>query len=120
MSVSTVVGVFFNRNGELLTIRNSRGIDVPGGHTEGKETIEQTIIRETYEEAGAIIKNIRIIDEVRTQTGTYRGKSMAFVTGEVISFDKKKAKFLAISAFLEAYTQNKQMMSMILQKVKRI
>ena len=101
-----------------MTIQNSRGIDVPGGHIEVGETIEQAIIREIFEEAGAAVSNIRIFEELQTRAGKYNGKNMIFVTGKVLSFDKKKAKFLPIVSFLKLYTQNKRMMRVILKKAK--
>lgn len=119
MNISAVIGIFFDQNYSLLTIQNSRGVDVPGGHKEKGETVEQTITREAYEEAGAVINNIQIVEEIKTKSGIYHNRNMAFVTGEIISFDRKKAKFMAIPAFLETYTQNKQLMEKVLRKAER-
>ncbi len=41
--------------------RDSRQLDIPGGHTEQGETPEQTAVRETYEETGVRINNLRLI-----------------------------------------------------------
>ena len=45
------------REGERLT----RTLDIPGGHIEGKETPEQSVIRETFEETGVIIKSPKLV-----------------------------------------------------------
>lgn len=120
MRTSAVIGIFFDRNGDILTIKNSRGIDVPGGHTESGETIEQTIVREAYEEANAVINNFQIVEEIQTKTGIYHGQNMAFVTGRIISFDRNKATLITIADFLKTYSQDKQLMKTILRKAKKM
>ena len=120
MNTSAVIGVFFDQNENLLTIKNSRGIDVPGGHTKNGETVGQTIIREAYEEAGAVIKNIQIVEKIQTKTGMYRDQNMIFVTGKVVSFDIKRAKLSSMTVFLKEYTQKKQLMRKVLRKAKNV
>ena len=119
MNTSAVIGIFFDQNDNILTIKNSRGIDIPGGHAESGETVKQTIIREAREEAGAVIDDIQLIKKIQTKNGVYLGKSMVFVMGKVISFDKRKANLMTITDFLEAYRQNKSLMKIILRKVKK-
>lgn len=120
MNTSAVIGILFDRNGDILTIKNSRGIDIPGGHTENGETVEQTITRETHEEAGAIIKNIQFIEKIQTESGIYKGREIDFIIGEIISFDKRKAKLMTIADFLKTYSQDKQLMKTILRKAKKM
>lgn len=119
MNTSAVAGIFFDQNGNILTIKNSRGTDIPGGHTENGETVKQTIIREAREEAGAIIDNVQLIKKIQAKNGVYLGKSMVFVMGKVISFDKRKANLMTTTDFLKVYSQNKLLMKILLQKAKK-
>ena len=117
-NVSAVIGVFFNQEGKILTIENTRGIDVPGGHVKHGETIRETIIRELLEEGGAVVRNIRIIDILTSRSGDYKDMTMVFVTGEVDSFDEEKARMMTIEEFLKVYSQDKGLMLRILEKAK--
>ena len=58
------VGVFIWKNGKFLlgqrkNVRGAGTWSVPGGHMEGGESFEQTVKRETMEEVGIRIGNIR-------------------------------------------------------------
>lgn len=45
-------------NGSLLLIQNrKRGWEIPGGHIEEGEEVEQALVREVMEEAGAVVEN---------------------------------------------------------------
>jgi len=43
-------------DGKVLSVRNERGWDVPGGHLEGEENILDGLRREIDEEAGAVFQ----------------------------------------------------------------
>ena len=120
MIISAVIGIFFDHKGRILTIENARGIDVPGGHVELGETPEATIKRELLEEAGATVKNIKVIDSITSNLGKYKNKTMVFMTGRVDSFDASKAKMMIIDDFLDIYSQNKGLIKRMLQKAKAI
>ncbi len=47
----------------LLTRHSSRGVEFPGGKAELGESIEQAAIRETFEETGVTIRNLKKIAE---------------------------------------------------------
>lgn len=50
--VTTVHGVFFNTESEILLVRHKkRGWEVPGGHIESGELFEDAMRRELYEES---------------------------------------------------------------------
>jgi len=119
MTISAVIGIFFDHKGQILTIENFRGVDVPGGHVKRGETPEATIKRELSEEAGATVKNIKVIDSVTSNLGKYKNKTMVFMTGRVDSFDASKAKMMIIDDFLDIYSQDKELMKKMLQKAKK-
>ncbi len=59
------VGVIVRRNGKVLVGKRLADLgkgtwSVPGGHLEYSETFEDCAKRETHEEAGILIKNVKI------------------------------------------------------------
>lgn len=61
--ITQVYGIVFNDNGEILICRESKdgSWQIPGGHPEKDETIEETLQRELFEEVDVEIKNIKPI-----------------------------------------------------------
>lgn len=61
--IMQVYGICFNQSGEILVARKSGKSHwaIPGGHPEGTETIQETLIREMIEEADVKIKNIHVV-----------------------------------------------------------
>ena len=60
VSNTTAAFVFGFYKNQLVLARNlKRGIEIPGGHIEPGETVEQSGIREIKEETGAIVKKVR-------------------------------------------------------------
>lgn len=53
---TVTVGVVFHHNGVIMT-RNHRGWELPGGHIESEETLEEALFREVEEEGGIKIDN---------------------------------------------------------------
>jgi 8-oxo-dGTP diphosphatase len=66
----TIKAVVFNKKGEVLLIKrgleelNGGKYDLPGGHIEKNETIEEALVREVKEETGLDVKKGEIIDTV--------------------------------------------------------
>ncbi len=61
--ITQVYGIVFNDKNEILVCRESEDASwqIPGGHPENNETIEQTLERELIEEVDAEIENIKIL-----------------------------------------------------------
>src|SRR5258708_27034483 len=61
--ITQVYGICFNEKGEILVCRESKDAkwQLPGGHPENKETVEETLKRELIEEADVKVKNFRVL-----------------------------------------------------------
>ncbi|MCA9951960.1 MAG: NUDIX domain-containing protein [Anaerolineales bacterium] len=57
--VTAVFGLIFSGGRFLMTKLRSRGWDIPGGHVEPRETPEETVRREIYEETAVRVTNLR-------------------------------------------------------------
>ena len=106
--VSAVFVFALNNQKQLLATKNERGWDIPGGHTETNEELEDALIREVLEETSTTIKNIHLRYSVSYPE---RGdKKMLFYTAdidEVLSFQKRddvfERAFLTPKELLEIY-----------------
>lgn len=83
ISFDTVLVILRHENEYVFVKHKTRNWEFPGGHREHNESIEEVAQRESWEEAGANIKNIHYI-------GYYElplGHKTAVVTANVQSFD---------------------------------
>lgn len=71
----------------LLTKHRKRGIEFPGGKAEQGESIEAAVIRETYEETGVSISNIRQFAEYVVESNITFCK--AVFTGDIVSIQEE-------------------------------
>ncbi|WP_301107626.1 NUDIX domain-containing protein [Sporosarcina sp.] len=69
----------------LLTKHRIRGFEFPGGKAEPGESIEQAAIRETFEETGVTIENVRSFAEYVVFTAPPFCK--AVFTGDIVGID---------------------------------
>jgi len=99
-------GYFLDSKGNILA-RESHGIIIfPGGGPNKNEDIIKAMIRETKEETGAIVKNIKKIGVIRIVWGSnwaktekqksryklFQGDEMHFFTGDIESFEEPELK----------------------------
>lgn len=96
---------------KILTIKNERGWDIPGGHIEEGEDCIEALIREVQEEAGATFSDPKLLAIVESDTqGKYKDKVMFIYTtdifelGEFIpSEDAIDREIIEIEEFLKRY-----------------
>lgn len=78
------------KNNWLLTNHKKRGFEFPGGKAENGETIEETALREVFEETGAVLKALYYIGEYEVREGEHCFVKAIFY-GEVEEFKQKES-----------------------------
>ena len=64
--VTAVLTLCFSGNRLLMIKHDERGWDIPGGHIEPGETLEETLRREVLEEAGATLSELKCFAHFKT------------------------------------------------------
>lgn len=96
-------GYFFFGD-KILAVKRGSYIEFPGGGFNEEETAEKAIIRETKEEAGAIIKNLTKIgviyfdwaknwaktEKQKARYKIFRGEEMHLFKGEIVKIEEAK------------------------------
>jgi 8-oxo-dGTP pyrophosphatase MutT (NUDIX family) len=92
---------YFLQDGKILVKDSGKGFLIfPGGGIDQNETVEQGMIREVFEETGAVVKNLEKLGVVRTvwdknwaktekqklRYEQYQGDEMHFFKGDIIKF----------------------------------
>lgn len=85
-----VLVICFYKNNWLLTKHKKRGLEFPGGKAEEGETIEETALREVFEETGAVLKNLSYIGEYEVSEGDHTFVKAIFY-GEAEKLEKKES-----------------------------
>ncbi len=96
---------------KILSIKNDRGWEIPGGHIEYGETHEEALIREVQEEAGATFFNPKLLAIIESDNqDKYKDKVMLiyitnnFKIGKFTpSEDAFERESIEIKDFLERY-----------------
>lgn len=65
--VTSVSVVIFTAHGSMVATDDKRGKDLPGGHVaEGEDSCEETACRESLEEAGVTLRNLRFLRAIES------------------------------------------------------
>ena len=78
----TVGPLIFNKKGELLLVKSRKWGDrltIPGGHVELFESIEHATIRETLEETGLKVKNLKFVCHQEVIQRAINGVKMHYI-----------------------------------------
>lgn len=109
-------GYFFDTSQNILAKIDGERIIFPGGGLELHETAEQAIIRETQEETGAIVCNVKLIDiytfiypnnwattdKQRKRFATFQGEKMHFFVGKIEKMCKRELSESAEDSWAES------------------
>lgn len=94
---------YFLYSGEVIVRDSGEGyLEFPGGGVDAGESPENALIRETYEETGAVIESLKSLgtlrfvwdenwaktDKQKKRYSQFQGEEMHFFTGRVIDFRK--------------------------------
>lgn len=100
-------GYFIDSNGKILAKDTQKGfLGFPGGGINPRESEEQAILRETKEETGAIIKNLKKVKMIRfiweknwaknekqkQRYNHFQGEEMHFFQGEIETIKEPSKK----------------------------
>ena len=116
---SKVSAVFFLgiKDNQILSIRNERGWDIPGGHVEEGEALLEALRRETLEEASA--KFMKVKPFLYLSSDDYDKVMLFYFTNDFVleEFKPHEDSFeravLSIEDFLSKYYGDKEMMRRI-------
>src|SRR3989344_90923 len=99
-------GYFLDDKGNILAKESNGIILFPGGGVDKNEEMTKTVIRETKEETGAIVKNIRKLDTIKivwspnwaktekqkSRYTAFQGEEMHFFMGSIEGFEEPEIK----------------------------
>ena len=99
-------GYFFDNSGNVLAREMENFLALPGGGVDENEDIEKALIREALEEAGAIVKNLKKVAELKFVYGPnwaktekqrkrykiFKGEDMHFFCEDIEKFEEPYEK----------------------------
>ncbi|RAL57602.1 hypothetical protein BLD25_01570 [Candidatus Gracilibacteria bacterium GN02-872] len=122
--VTSIAGVIFDENGDIVTIELDRGIDIPGGHIKIGETIKEALIRECMEEAFIEIDDLKISSIIESDYFGTKKEDLTYMLifsgklkKELLFQENKESKkriYISPKDFLLNYTGNKEFMEKII------
>lgn len=103
-SVSSVHAIIFHSS-KIVVIQNKRGLDIPGGHVEKNETLDEALRREIKEEAELDVENpLKFILSLSLRKPS--SPKMLFAVSQTKN-TPQNGNLMTISDFLAVYTQTK-------------
>ena len=99
-------GYFFDKKKNILAKQINEILVFPGGGVDDNESPLRALIRETFEETGAIVRNLKKLEELKFVWGKtwaktekqkkrykkFYGEDMSFFVGEIDRFEEPKKK----------------------------
>lgn len=120
--ISAVFLIAFDGD-KILSARNERGWDIPGGHLEGEETLLEGLHREIIEEAGADFENAQAF---ATLHADWTDKIMLFFVSNNFTLgvfepteDAFERDVLSIEELIERYHGDKKMLTLLIGGAKK-
>ncbi len=110
---------------KIITARNERGWDIPGGHVEPIDAnLIEALKREVDEEAGAVIDNVKPFAVVRVKG---ENRVMLFYVSndcKLIEFIPKEDAFerelMTVPEFIEKYHWKKEAMALLIKRAQEV
>ncbi len=102
--ITAVCAFVFDKDGNILAVKNSRGWDIPGGKVEKGESSDGAVIREVFEEASVVVDKVQLF---HIQEFSSLGWRIAYYHCNLIEiktfqkeFETTHREFMSISDFL--------------------
>lgn len=88
--VTSVSVIPMTESGEIVAVRlKNRGLDIPGGHVEKHEkTPEETLNRELMEEANVTVKDLKLVEVIKSNYFGDRPEDVSFMLIYVAKVDE--------------------------------
>ena len=110
-------------DGKVLSVRNERGWDVPGGHLEGEENILDGLRREIDEEAGAVFQSAEPYAVLSSQKSSRVMVFFAAPSCRLETFtsseDALERDLLPAGELLSRYHGDKVLLSQLLEEAQK-
>ncbi|BAZ39097.1 NUDIX hydrolase [Calothrix sp. NIES-4101] len=128
--ITCVVVLPFTHDGNLVTVRLQRGLDIPGGHVQADETsIAQVAHRETWEEAAVTLDELYVTGIIESDYFGSQPEELTYIV-VVSAFVREIQPFIPneealarliipVEEFLQEYrTTNQEMMKQMIDDAK--
>lgn len=125
-TITAAFAFVINDKGNILTIQNERGWDIPGGHVDRGETVLDAAIREVDEEASVDIENVKAFALIRngsTAMAVFTAKpKLVKEFAANVEDPTSDRTFMSVDDFIQVYSGgNKHTMSQLTAELtKRI
>ena len=105
--ITAVCAFVFDKDDNILAVKNSRGWDIPGGKVEQGESPDRAVIREVFEEASVVVDNAQLF---HIQEFSSLGWRIAYYYCDLVEiktfqkeFETTHREFMSTPDFLSVY-----------------